>query len=211
MKPATSSVNEDRQKQIAFVVFGLIVAGVLYYELRDPAPTPAPPAAPVIVTAPTAGTPRPTSTTPAAGPAAKTVATTAARLDPTLHEEAMHVTEAVLYEGTGRNIFSAVSAPVVVIPKPIAPVRTTTVVAPPPVYHDPGPPPPPPIDLKFFGTATSAGGKRVAFLLHGEDVLRAAPGEIVARRYRILAVNPRTIDVEDMANNNRQTLPLTPN
>jgi hypothetical protein len=119
--------------------------------------------------------------------------------------EAMLVTERLVYSGTGRNIFSVTSAPVD-IPKPIAPVRPKAVA---PVYTPPpGPPPPPPIDLKFFGTETSSNGKRRAFLLHGEDVFLAQDGDIVQRRYRVLSISANSILVEDMANNNRQSLPL---
>jgi len=110
-----------------------------------------------------------------------------------------------VYSGSGRNIFSTASAPIE-IPKPIASARPKPVV---PVYTPPpGPPPPPPIDLKFFGTATSANGKRQAFLLHGQDVFLASEGDIVQRRYRVVGVMASSILVEDMPNNNRQTLPL---
>jgi hypothetical protein len=110
-----------------------------------------------------------------------------------------------VYSGTGRNIFSAASAPVD-IPKPIAPARPKAIA---PVYTPPsGPPPPPPIDLKFFGTETSSTGQRKAFLLHGEDVFLAADGDIVQRRYKIITVSANSVLVEDMANNNRQSLPL---
>ena len=118
----------------------------------------------------------------------------------------MLVTESLVYSGSGRNIFSMTSVPID-IPKPIAAVRPKGPVV--PVYTPPpGPPPPPPIDLKFFGTATSADGKRRAFLLKGEDVFLASDGDIVQRRYRIVTVSANSILVEDMANNNRQTLPL---
>ncbi len=79
------------------------------------------------------------------------------------------------------------------------------------MYVPTGPPPPPPIDLKFFGTATSKNGARQAFLLHGEDVFVASPGDVVQRRYRIVTVNANSIVVEDLTNNNRQTLPLLAN
>jgi len=72
----------------------------------------------------------------------------------------------------------------------------------------PGPPPPPPIDLKFFGTATSADGHRQAFLLKGEDVFLASDGDIVQRRYKIVTISANWVLVEDLANNNQQTLPL---
>jgi hypothetical protein len=121
--------------------------------------------------------------------------------------DAMLVTESLVYSGGGRNIFSASSAPVD-IPKPIVPVRTAKAPPPGPPPPPPGPPPPPPIDLKFFGTATTADGKRKAFLLHGEDVFLASDGDIVQRKYRVVTVSTNSVLVEDMANNNKQTLPL---
>ena len=124
--------------------------------------------------------------------------------------DAMLVSEGVEYSGIGRNIFSPNSAPPVVIQKPIAPARPNQVqVAPPPVRT--GPPPPPPIDLTFFGTETDAAGVRQAILLHDDAVYTAKAGEIVVRRYRILTVDARSIQVEDLVTNNKQTLPMVSN
>ena len=93
------------------------------------------------------------------------------------------------------------------IPTPVATARPKP--GPPPPPPPPvGPPPPPPIDLKFFGTATAPGGKRQAFLLHGDDVFLAVDGDIVVRKYKVISVSMNSILVEDLANNNRQTLPL---
>ena len=186
----------DTQKKAALIaVFVLLMAGVLYYNLRDdstPAATPAP-----VVTGARTGT---------SGGAAKNVGTTAAQLDPTLRMGPMLRAESLVYSGSGRNIFSAASAPID-IPRPIAPVRPKGPVV--PVYTPPpGPPPPPPIDLKFFGTETAADGQRRAFLLKGEDVYLASPGDIVARRYKVDSIGNNAIVVEDLTDNNRQTLPL---
>src|SRR6202042_2260574 len=115
-------------------------------------------------------------------------------------------TEALVYSGTGRNIFSQTSVQVE-IPKAIAPPRPKP-GPPPPPPPPPGPPPPPPIDLKFFGTATAANGTRRAFLLHGDDVFLASDGDIVQRRYKVVTISANSVVVEDMANNNTQTLPL---
>ncbi len=71
-----------------------------------------------------------------------------------------------------------------------------------------GPPPLPPIDLKFFGVATAANGTRRAFLLHGEDVFLASAGDVVQRRYKVGAIAANSIEVEDLTDNNRQTLVL---
>jgi hypothetical protein len=200
---------DQTKKGAAIAAFVLIAAGILYHFLWDD--TPPPPPAPV-VTAPV----KATSSTRAAvvavppgnvaGAAAKNLGTTSAQLDPTLRMEAMLVTESLVYSGSGRNIFSASSVPID-IPKPIAPVRTKP-GPPPPPPPPPGPPPPPPIDLKFFGTATAPNGTRRAFLLHGDDVFLASDGDIVQRRYKVISVLANSIVVEDMTNNNRQTLPL---
>jgi hypothetical protein len=210
------NMTPDLQKKVAAVAgFVLLAGGILYFELpHDSAPP-----APVAVTAPVtvapaasgaAGTRGAVISVPsgnAVGSAAKSLGTTSAQLDPTLRMEAMLVTESVVYAGGGRNIFSANSAPVD-IPKPIASVRTAAKGPTGPPPPPPGPPPPPPIDLKFFGTATGENGVRRAFLLHGEDVFLASNGDIVQRRYRVITISANSIVVEDMANNNRQTLPL---
>ncbi len=203
--------TEDKKKLTVLGVvgvFGIAAAVYIYSQLSTPDAPAA--AAPVVVTGPTA----PAAAKPvgrsvpgnAVGGAAKNVGTTSAQLDPTLRMGPMLVTESLVYSGSGRNIFSMTSAPIA-IPVPIASVRPKGPVV--PVYMPPpGPPPPPPIDLKFFGTATSADGKRRAFLLKGEDVFLASDGDIVQRRYKIVAISANSVLVEDMANNNRQTLPL---
>jgi hypothetical protein len=196
---------DDQKKAIAIGAFVLLAVGILYYELSDSSPTPRPASSPVVTQTSPAGTTS-TSSTGSSGSAAKNLGSTSAQLDPTLKMGPMLAAERVAYTGNGRNIFSPNSAPID-IPKPLAPARPK--VAEVPVYTPPpGPPPPPPIELKFFGTATSSNGKRQALLLHGQDVFLATDGEIVQRRYRIVSVQANSIIVEDMANNNRQTLPL---
>jgi hypothetical protein len=74
-----------------------------------------------------------------------------------------------------------------------------------PVYT---PPPPPPINLKFYGFANSKDGSKRIFLSQGEDIFVAKEGQVVDRRYRIVKINPNSVDVEDVLTNNRQTLPL---
>ncbi len=196
----------DQQKKVALGGgFAVVAAAVLWYQLSDSFGTPAPPPAPVITTVgtPSAGASRTNS------PTVRHAGTTAADLDPTLRMGPMLVTESLVYSGTGRSIFSGASAPVA-LPKPIAPPRPK-VVAQTPVYVPQGPPPPPPIDLKFFGTATTAKGGRQAFLLRGEDVFMASAGDIVQRRYKVISIAANSITVEDLVNSNRQTLPLLVN
>jgi hypothetical protein len=102
----------------------------------------------------------------------------------------------------------------VVIQKPIAPARQIAVAPPIPCPPNCPPvvvPPKPPIDLKFFGVETASDGARKALLLHGEDVFVASAGEIVMRRYRVVTVAAKSIEVEDMQDNDKQTLPLLVN
>ncbi len=188
---------DDQKKAVAAGAFLLLGGGILYYQLKDDAPAPRPAVAPAVAQSTSAKTPTGT---------AKSLGTTSAQLDPTLRMGPMLDAERVAYTGSGRNIFSANSAPVD-IPKPIASVRPKAETAPAPVGPT-GPPPPPPIDLKFFGTATSGAGKRQAFLLHGQDVFLASDGDMVQRRYHVITVSANSLVVEDMTNNNRQTLPL---
>jgi hypothetical protein len=199
--------GEEQQKRIAIGVFAVLALGVVWYEVKD---TLFPPTtAPVAVVSQAQAVPA----RPAAGGNAKPVFVSAS-LDPTLHMEAMLVSESLGYSGSGRNIFSASSAPPpVTIQKPLAPARP---VAPPPPPipcppNCPPPPPPAPIDLKFFAVEIAADGKRQACLLQGENVYWASPGDVVLRRYRVIAVDAKTIQVEDMQNHNSQTLPLLAN
>jgi hypothetical protein len=151
----------------------------------------------------------------APGVAATKIASTSASLDPTLDPSAMLRTEHLVYAGSGRNIFSAIYVPEVkkieeakFSPRPSK--NPGPVVPPEPPKPPTCPPSCPPINLKFFGTATR-GNVRQAFLLQGDDVFLASPGDIVARRYRIVSIAPNSLQVEDMTNNNTQTLPLQSN
>ena len=80
--------------------------------------------------------------------------------------------------------------------------RPTTVVA---------PPGPPPIPLKYQGYAVenSPGGQTTAFLT--DDTSRhynVTRGDILMGRYRINQISLASVEVEDLENNRRQTLPL---
>ncbi len=215
--------TENRKKMIA--AGGLGTAALLcliyaYNQLFGGTTNPAAnaPSAPTTTVAPSPvqtssrrGSSTPDATAPAvviSGAAARKLAVSSAALDPALDQTAMLRTENLVYSGSGRNIFSATyTPPPPPVPKNIPsarPVQPTVYV--PPVQT--GPPPPPPINLKFFGTATRSGGQRQAFLLSGEDVYLASPGEIVARKYKIGAISSSSLQVTDLQNNNTQTLPL---
>ncbi len=141
------------------------------------------------------------------GVAAQKLASSSASLDPSLNQAAMLRTESLVYSGSGRNIFSALYlAPAPVIPKNVPPPRPIIRAPVAPQYM--GPPPPPPIPLKFFGTAQRTGGVKQAFLLSGDDVYLASPGDIVAKRFRVGQVSAFGVQVTDLSSNNTQTLPL---
>jgi hypothetical protein len=188
--------TENRNKTLAAI--GLMVVAVVFVVARlipdSPAaaksPTPVvtlPPGTRRIVTAKTAPGKKPS------------LSAEARSLDPTLRYDWLKASEDTKYQGAGRNIFRAE----IEIPKPIVSVQK---------HVDPvpqGPPPPPPINLKFFGFANKPGEAKRIFLSQGEDVFIAGEGDIVDRRYRILHITPVSVEVEDVLNNNRQSIPLT--
>ena len=124
-------------------------------------------------------------------------------LDPELRLKLLESSEGTKYEGSGRNIFVPTLE---VIPKEIAPGMPGSKLPPPP---PPGPPPPPPINLKFFGFASHSGEPTRIFLTQGDTVFIAYEGQIVDRRYKVVRINPTSVEIEDVLNNNRQTIPLT--
>ena len=211
---------ESRRKTIiagALVAVALCCVFYAYNALYGGSSTPPPTIASVNPPAATTTPARTTrSTVPATGRGVTTtapgvdavrLASTSASLDPTLDETAMHRTQSLVYSGSGRNIFSATYTPAAAtIPRNVPPPRPRPGPVAPPVPT--GPPPPPPINLKFFGTAKRANTGLQAFLLSGDDVYLASAGEIVAHKYKIVAINLNNIQVEDLQNNNTQTLPL---
>jgi hypothetical protein len=197
--------TEDRKKLIIAGTFGVIAVGSMIYTFAggSSSESSAPPATPVVTSGP------PVSTRTVSPAAVATARITPSKLDPTLHPEGMLLSESLVYSGAGRNIFlpgpaQAEASNVTPIPKALATARYV-----PPAAVNMGPPPPPPIDLRFFGTATRRDGKRQAFLLRGEDVFVASPGDIVSRRYRVGTVNLNSVEVTDLTNNNTQNLPMS--
>ena len=125
-------------------------------------------------------------------------------LDPTLKLDLLKASEETEYKGTGRNIFAAYEPP---IEKPVQQVIQKG----PPPMQCPGDPrcPPPPIPLKFYGFASKPGEAKKVFLSSGDDIFIAAEGEVVNRRYRVLHIGVNSVEIEDVLQNNRQTIPLT--
>jgi hypothetical protein len=146
------------------------------------------------------------SNKPATAPEARTPVTKSLinPLDPTIRVDLLESAQNVKYEGKGRNIFVP-GAPV--IPQPVTPVITHNPKPGP--APNPGPPPPPPINLKFFGVASRAGEAQKVFLSEGESIFVAHEGDIVNSRYKVVKINPQSVEIEDLLNNNRQSIPLT--
>jgi len=188
---------ENRTKVIAAIALGLVALITTGRMLWPSAPEPAP--APVA----SAGSLPP-------GPAVRRSATgkpiklSEPRLDPTLDLDLLRQSEQIKYAGNARNIFVAGSLPV---PHDSGASDQKNKEA--QVYTPPPIPPPPPINLKFYGFANKPGEPKKVFLSQGEDIFVASEGDIVDRRYRILHIAPTSVDVEDVLNNNRQSIPLT--
>jgi hypothetical protein len=186
---------ENRNQVIALAILGAIAVATLAYEFWPSSSTAAPTTAQTAATAAKPGTRRTSS--------GKLVPVVEPRLDPTLDLNLLSQSEEIKYAGNGRNIFVAGSVPIEKL-KGNGTTDKQAGLRPPPTIQ-----PPPPITLKFFGFANRPGETKKVFLSQGEDVFIAAEGDIVDRRYRVLRISPTAVDVEDVINNNRQSLPLT--
>ena len=191
---------ENRNKLIVSVVLmalALVLVGRMLFSSGSPAPAAVGP-----VGAPLApSTHAPVATRTKGG---KKINAAPRSLDPSLRYDWLKASEDTKYEGTGRNIFLAQAE----IPAALGPGVTDAKKADVPAGPPP-PPPPPPITLKFFGFASRPGEPKKIFLSQGEDVFIAAEGEIVDRRYKVLHISPVSVEIEDVLNNNRQSIPLT--
>lgn len=207
-------LGTENKKQVywaagLFAVLAALGGYELYGSFSGPStpPTPIPALQPALAN--TAAASQPAAASAAKGPDAQKLSN--AGIDPTLHFDKLAQTEEVEYAGTGRNIFSADSAPVA-IEKPVASARPGASQA--QVMVPQGPPPkpkPPAIDLKYFGYTQTKDKSLQAFFTHGDDVFAAKTGEIVDHRYKVVTILPGSVQLVDLAYNNTQTIPLSPN
>ena len=136
-------------------------------------------------------------------------------IDPRLRLDLLAKVQSVEPQGATRNVFQfgtaempAIKEPSKIIPKTPADIARENAQrnAPPPA---PVTPPPPPITLKYYGyIAQRADGRKRAFFLDGDDILVAAEGEVLKRRYKVVRIGVNSAIVEDTQFNNTQTIPL---
>lgn len=125
-------------------------------------------------------------------------------LDPRLRLDLLAASQNKKYEAGGRNIFRMEEPK---IEKTVADVRAPFGPTPPPT---PTPtPPPPPIPLKFYGFASKPSEPKRIFLDDEGEVFVVKQGDIVERKYKVIQINNTAVIIEDVLNNNRQTIPLT--
>ena len=155
------------------------------------------------------GTSSANSPTPATS--AQTTRTTSApqlpdsTLDPRFHGRELAASQNIKYEAGGRNIFRMEAPPV---EKTLGNVRPREPFGPNPPPTPTPPPPPPPIPLKFYGFASKPTEPKKIFLFDEGEVFVARQGDIVERKYKVIQINNTSVIIEDVLNNNKQTIPL---
>lgn len=140
-------------------------------------------------------------------------------IDPELRFDLLARVQAVESVAPGRNLFQFGAAPPPDKPLPGVPsgVGKIPVSQPPRTAPPPGgspsraavPPAAPPINLKYYGyVVVKSDGHREAFLLDGDDIIKATENQLVKQRYRILRIALTSIEVEDIQSKSTQTLKL---
>jgi len=102
------------------------------------------------------------------------------------------------YKSAGRNIFSAVAPPPLVVKQDKAIAKREPYG---PKPEPPKPPPPPPVlPVKFFGYGVVPNGTaRLGFFTDGEETYVVGEGEILLKRFRILKIGIASLEFEEIA------------
>jgi len=197
--------TENRKEMIVASVLGVLLLIILAYQFMPSSST-------IASTVPATSAADPLAL-PAVRPAPRHGSAPAKKerppqsLDPTLQLKLLAATEAIKYEGSGRNIF--ISQADVVIPTPLSP-GTPDGKKEDQIYHPPAAPVVTPIPLKFFGFANRPGEPRKVFLIKGDDTFIAGEGDIVDRRYKVVRITPTSVDIQDVVGSSPpQNIPLT--
>ncbi len=149
---------------------------------------------------------RPASPTPRTAAAGRTVParTAGGSAPPEIPDAELQMERLKPGNGVGadeikRNVFEYAALPV----KPKPKVETQVVQPPPP------PPPPPKPPFRFYGFAQgSQGGSRRILLTDGENIFVAVQGEVIGGRYRVVKVEDKSIEVEEVQGGQRWVISL---
>ncbi|MGO9097091.1 MAG: hypothetical protein ACLQGV_17945 [Bryobacteraceae bacterium] len=138
-----------------------------------------------------------------------------ATVDPTIRIDLLTKVQTVNLAGGERNLFQFGAAP----PPPVKPEAHLFPKLPPSGTASTAPEiqsqlpevkvPPPPVPFKLYGYATNPRtGTKKAFFLQGDDIVVAAEGEVIERRYKVVRIGIDSCVVEDTEFKNQQTLKL---
>jgi hypothetical protein len=191
---------EDKKKVIIMSVLLILAIFLFIYEFGS---TRGNSSSPVVASSPATAGP---TATPATPNNKKTgiFKTRERTLNPTLQLDRLAASEKIEYSGATRNIFRMAEPLASRIPPVDAPV----------VIKSPGtiipPPPPPEIPLKYYGFSNRPGEPKKAFLQDGDNIFVASEGDVVERRYKIVKITNNSVVVEDVLNNNQQSISLRP-
>jgi hypothetical protein len=136
------------------------------------------------------------------------------KIDPQLHLELLAKLHEVSADGSGRNLFQFGPPPpppqtkvAAKLPNEIEPIVGQKPPLAPPL--PPAPLPPPPLPFKYYGVTTErVTGRKTAFFLEGDEIYKAAEGELVKKRYRVVRIGVNSVVLEDTELKRQSTLQL---
>lgn len=143
-----------------------------------------------------------------------------ATIDPELRVDLLAKMQAIEPVAAGRNLFQFGAAPAPDKPLPGVPTGVPKIPVnqpparpvPPPVMTGNVPPgvahpPAAPINLRYYAyVVMKSSGRKIAYLLDGDDIVAAEENQLVKQRYRIVRIALSTIEIEDTQSKSTQTL-----